>query len=233
MSFAHLTPEQRRAAQQKSAATRKANRDASKKRLAGMNNVMLEPDAEETLDRLASLDVAEPLILKTPEPEDAWIEGILTDAEKEELRAAAQKKAREDKHKAARAAYAKEQLEIARRDLGSVPADEEFRTLMQEEVRIYIDMPRMRKPTGGEQDPEPIIIDQVAYSSGRYYSVDRGKAIYIQHLMDQARRHVNQIDGRSRTYYNAGIGQMIYQGGPAIGGGSLGTSFDALHKRSA
>lgn len=233
MSFAHLTPEQRRAAQLRSAATRKANRDKAAARLAAMDNVILDSEADETLDRLASHDVAEPLVIKTPEPEDAWVEGILTDAEKAELRAAAQKKAREDKHKAARAAYAKEQLEIARRDLGSMPADEEFRTLMQEEVRVYIDMPRMRKPTGGEQDPEPIIIDQVAYSSGRYYTVERGKAIYLQHLMDQARRHVNQVDGRSRTYYNAGVGQMIYQGGPAMGGGSLGASFDALHKRSA
>src|SRR4029077_16946743 len=104
VSFAHLTPEQRRAAQLRSAATRKANRDKAAARLAAMDNVILDSEADETLDRLASQVVAEPLVIKTPEPEDAWVEGILTDAEKAELRAAAQKKAREDKHKAARAA---------------------------------------------------------------------------------------------------------------------------------
>jgi hypothetical protein len=94
-------------------------------------------------------------------------------------------------------------------------------------------MPRLRKPTGGDHPPDPIIIDQTAYHSGRHYKRPRGRALYCLYVMDQARRHVNQVDGRSQTYYHANTGQMVYQGGTAAGGGMFGTSFDALHKRPA
>jgi hypothetical protein len=48
--------------------------------------------------------------------------------------------------------------------------------------------------------------------------------------MDKNRRHLAQVDGRSRTVYHAGSGQMIYQGGAATGG-PAGPSFAAIHRR--
>ena len=178
--------------------------------------------------------VAVPIKLPAPPPDDDWYDGLLSDEEKAQIKAEARKKAREDQRKAVAAAYRKEQLDIARRELGEMPPDEEWKAAMEEPCRVYVEMPRMRKPDGkGEHEPEPIIIDQTVYASGRYYDMPRGTAVYLNWLMDQARRHVNQVDGRSRTYFNASMGQMIYQGGIAAGGGMLGQSFDALHKRSA
>jgi hypothetical protein len=177
-------------------------------------------------------DEAQPIVLKA-EVEDDIFDGMLTEAEKLELREAAIKKARDDQKKAAKAAYAKEQLEIARRAIGEMPLDEEQRRFNEEEVRLYVDMPRLRKPDGrGEHAPEPIIIDQKAYVSGRYYTMKRGEAVYVQWLMDQARRHVAQVDGRSRSYYDAQMHQVVHMGGVAAGGGMLGPGFDAIHKRA-
>jgi hypothetical protein len=101
-------------------------------------------------------------------------------------------------------------------------------------VTIRVSMPALRKAAGhGELPPEPIIIDQKIFHSGVSYQVPRAQAVYIASLMDLARRHVNQVDGRSRTYYAEGVGQMIYQGGAAAGGGSAGQSFEAIHRRPA
>jgi hypothetical protein len=218
-TFADMTPEQRAAARAKAHESARRNREAKK--------ALLTPDAP------PEAEVAEPVKIAAPVDELDPFDGLLTDEEKTEIERAANKRAREDQRKKLKAAYAKEMLEKAQRELGSTPPDEAHKQWVEEQVRIYVDMPRLRKPTGGEHDPEPIIIDQTAYASGRYYDVPRGKAIYLLYLMDQAKRHVNQVDGRSRTYYNQTSGQMIYQGGAASGGGSFGTSFDALHKRPA
>jgi hypothetical protein len=175
-------------------------------------------------------ELAEPVVLKSV-ADDLW-DGVLTDKEKADLDAAADQKARSDHRKAVRAAYAKDAVARAKAAIGAVPVDEVYQKLMEEEVRLYVDMPRLRKPNGGEHAPEPIIIDQVAYVAGHYYSMPRGRAIYVQWLMDQARRHVNAVDGRSRSYYNPEIHQVVHQGGVAAGGASLGPGFDVIHKRA-
>jgi hypothetical protein len=219
MSFAHMTPEQRAAAAEKSRATRKAN---AAKRRAAKEPIELE-------EELIEPEVAKPMKLSAA-AEDVF-DGLLSDAEKAEIEAAARKRAREEKRKKIKAAYAKEMLEKAQREIGTMPVDEEWKAYNEEPCRIYVDMPRMRKPDGkGEHDPEPIMIDQTIYASGRSYEVPRGTAVYINWLMDQARRHTNQVDGRSRTYFNQASGQMQFMGGTASGGVS-GPSFDALHKR--
>jgi hypothetical protein len=213
--FQNWTAEQRSAFAKKAEATKRAKREMEK-----------PAEAEEVPE------VAKPVKLAAPEDNYDEFDGLLSDAEKAEIEAAARKRAREEKRKKIKSAYAKEMLEKAQREIGTMPVDEEWRAYNEEPCRIYVDMPRMRKPDGkGEHDPEPIMIDQTIYASGRYYEVPRGTAVYINWLMDQARRHINQVDGRSRTYFNQASGQMVYMGGVAQGGGSLGPSFDALHKR--
>jgi hypothetical protein len=216
MNLKDMTPEQRAEMLAKARASRVANQE--------MRRLDAALKATETL---------QPAKLPPPPAEEDLYDGLLSDEEKAELLAAARKRAREDKKKALKKSYAQEMLDKARREIGEMPPDEEYQKWIEEPMTIYIDMPRMRKPTGGDHDPDPIIIDQTAYTSGRHYEVPRGRAIYLLYLMDQARRHVNQVDGRSRTYYHANTGQMIYQGGPAQGGGSLGPGFDSLHRRSS
>jgi hypothetical protein len=227
MTMKDWTPEQRSAFMKKAAEAKRAKR--ARRERPGTREPVLIAEADDTL---GEVEVAKPIKLPTTVEEDVF-DGLLTDAEKAELDAAAKKRARDDQKKAAKTAYAKDALDRARREIGEMPADEEHRKWLEEAVRVYVDMPRLRKPTGGEHDPEPIIIDQQVYASGRFYEVTRARGVYLQYLMDQARRHVNQVDGRSRTYYNPNSFQTVYQGGAAMGGGSLGTSFDALHKRPA
>jgi hypothetical protein len=217
--FQNWTPEQRSAFAKKAEATKRKRRTDRSKDLS-TDQAPNDPE------------IAKPVKLSAA-AEDVF-DGLLTDAEKAEIEAAAKKRAREEQRKKIKAAYAKEMLEKAQREIGTMPVDEEWKAYNEEPCRIYVEMPRLRKPDGkGEHDPEPIMIDQTIYASGRSYEVPRGTAVYINWLMDQSRRHVNQVDGRSRTYFNSTQGQMIYQGGPAQGGGSLGQSFDALHKRPA
>lgn len=213
--FTTLTPEQRREFGRKGAARRAANRRAAA--------------ADKAPAAMEGPEVAKPL--KLPEDNYDEFDGLLTDAEKAEIEEEARKKARLDQKKEAKAAYVKEALAKARRDLGTLPATDEFKEYLTEEMTVYVDMPRMRKPTGGDHPPDPIILDQTVYQSGRHYKLPRAQALYLLYVMDQARRHANQVDGRSQTYYHPGTGQMVYQGGTAVGGGSLGSSFDALHKR--
>jgi hypothetical protein len=214
-----LTPEQRRAHSEKARATRLARKERALARAREADDARIEEP-----------EVAKPVKLAAA-AEDVF-DGLLTDEEKAEIDRASDKRAREDQRKKIKAAYVKESLARAQREIGTAPPDEEWKAYNEEMCRIYVDMPRMRKPDGkGEHDPEPIIIDQTMYASGRFYAVSRGTAVYINWLMDQARRHVNQVDGRSRTYFNQASGQMVFMGGTAQGGGSLGTSFDALHKR--
>jgi hypothetical protein len=215
MGFQHLTEEQRAASRAKSAATRKANREARAK----------APEEE--------VEISEPVVIRAPvAEEDDFLDGLLTDEEKAEIEAHARKRARDDQKKAARTAYAKEMLDQARREIGEMPADEDFRKKMEEVVTIYVDMPRLRRPMGGEHPPEPIIIDQVHYVSGRTYNMPRGRAVFVQWLMDQNRQHVAKLDGRPRSYYDPLIHQMVHQGGVAQGGSS-GPGFDSLHRRPA
>ncbi len=222
---ASWTPEERLAMREKSAATRRETKAKNATLVAELSRPLVFGDSPP----IEEPDVAEPIVLAVAAEDD----GLLTESEKAKIEEEQLEKAFKERHDAAKKAYAKEMFDKARREIGEMPVDEEFKKSMEEVVRIYIDMPRMRKPTGGEHDPEPIVIDGRAFTSGRYYDVPRAQAIYLQERMDQLRRHVNQVDGRSRTYYNAGIGQMIYQGGTALGGGTFGTSFDALHKRQA
>jgi hypothetical protein len=183
-------------------------------------------DAE--LEAIPGHEAAEPQIVKAEE-EDLF-DGILTQEELEAIRKAAREKVGEEKKKEIARAYMEEQLDLARREAGTMPGDEAFRKYMEEEVEVYVDLPRLRKVTGGELAPDPIMIDQQMFVAGRHYRVPRALGLYLNDLMDKARRHVRAVDGRSYTQYDERIGQMVYQGGIAAGGpGSPG--FDAIHQR--
>jgi hypothetical protein len=222
MSMKDWTPEQRREMQRKAAETRAANKAAKASRPPRPNPPPSQPEEPLTL---AALGLGSP-----EEPFD----DVLTAAEIAEIRKAARAKVdaeRKNKHKKALMDAA---LDEFRREAGEIPVDEEQRRYNEEMVTLHVSMPTLRKAAGhGEHAPEPIIIDQKIFHSGRSYQVPRAQAVYIASLMDLARRHVNQVDGRSRTYYAEGIGQTIYQGGPAAGSGGGGASFDAIHRRPA
>lgn len=181
--------------------------------------VRAEPEKPQTLAELG-----------LGEADDLKIDDILTDDEIAEIRAAAKAKVAAEQRAARKKRFMDAALEEARREAGAIPADEEFDRQMKEEVSIFIDMPRLRKPTGGEHSPEPIIIDQRVFVPGRAYTVQRAQAEYLIDLMDKARRHVAFVDGRTRTYFDTQANQMVYQGGRAAGGPS-GPSFDAVHRR--
>lgn len=185
-----------------------------------MNSKREAPPREEEI-------ISEPLMVPTPIEEER-LDDLLSNDEIEEIRARARKKvADEDKKERANKFY-EAALNDARRAAGIMDPAEEYRQEMAEQVRVFIDLPRLRKAAGGELAPDPIIIDQRMFVAGQVYEVERGLAIYLYYLMDQARRHVNAVDGRSRTYYNGSA--MIYQGGQALGG-PTGPSFDAIHRR--
>lgn len=172
--------------------------------------------------------ISEPETL--PPAEEEPLDDILTKEEIEAIRREAKKKIAEESRKERRQAFMKAALDDARREAGTMPQSEEWKREMDEEVTVYVDLPRLRKVTGGELPPDPIMLDQRVFVAGRTYRVPKRVAIYLQDLMDKARRHVRSVDGRSFTQYDERVGQMIYQGGVA-GGGPNGPSFDAIHQR--
>jgi hypothetical protein len=159
--------------------------------------------------------------------------GHIYEEEKAEIRTAARKQIRKEARDKARKAFMTDELNAARRSAGAMPQSEEEERFLNEEVRLAIVMPRLRKPTGGEQEPEPIVLDGRVFVHGVTYTVKRSQAIYLLDVMDRNRRAVNAVDGRGSVYYHSGLGTMIHQGGIAAGGGSMGMGFDALHKRAA
>jgi hypothetical protein len=182
--------------------------------------------AKAALANQAEPEISEPDML----PVETRIDDILSNEEIEEIRKAAREKIAEEEKKARRQAYAQQALNDARRAAGSMPLNEAHEQAMAELVEIYVDMPRLRKVTGGEHEPDPIIIDQRRFFAGRTYRVPRGLALYMNDLMDKARRHVAYVDGRSGVQYDPNRGYMIHQGGVAAGGPGA-PSFDAIHHR--
>lgn len=154
----------------------------------------------------------------------------LSEAEKEKIEREVEERLAKDRRVAATKAYSAEAIDRQRRKAGEIPDDEELKKYNEEKVSVYVQMPTLRKPTGGEHAPEPIIIDQKFYVSGRWYhDIPRALAVYLMDRMDQARRHVNTVEGRSRSYFSPTSFQMVHQGGVAYGGG--GPSFDGVHQR--
>jgi hypothetical protein len=174
-------------------------------------------------------EVSEPMVLPSPIDEER-LDDLLDDDEIAEIKARAKRDVDKERRKERAKKLYDAALAEARREAGTMPADEAFAAEMEEPVQIYIDLPRLRKANGGEVDPDPIIIDQRIFQPGRTYTVNMGLAIYLNDLMDKNRRHLAQVDGRSRTVYHQGSGQMIYQGGAASGGPN-GPAFAAIHKR--
>jgi hypothetical protein len=198
-----------------------------------MTNAERDAVAKAALAEIAAAkeepEVSEPMVLPSPVDEER-LDDLLDDDEIAEIKARAKRDVdKERKKERARKLY-DAALAEARREAGTMPADEAFAAEMEQQVQIYIDLPRLRKANGGEVDPDPIIIDQRIFQPGRTYTVNMGLAIYLNDLMDKNRRHLAQVDGRSRTVYHQGSGQMIYQGGAAAGGPN-GPSFGAIHKR--
>jgi hypothetical protein len=177
----------------------------------------------------AEPEVSEPQVLPSPVDEER-LDDLLDDDEIAEIKARAKRDVDKERKKERAKKLYDAALAEARREAGTMPADEAFAAEMEQSVQIYIDLPRLRKANGGEVDPDPIIIDQRIFQPGRTYTVNMGLAIYLNDLMDKNRRHLAQVDGRSRTVYHQSSGQMIYQGGAASGGPN-GPSFGAIHKR--
>jgi hypothetical protein len=184
-------------------------------------------DPEEQLDAEEELTAEEmPLAI------EERLDEILTNEEIAEIRAEEEKRWAADQKKRRRQAYAEAMREEMRARDGAVPLDEAFLKEMNEPTRVFINLPRLRKATGGEVMPDPIIIDQRRFDSGHYYTVPKAMAIYLAELMDKATRHVRAVDGRSSAYYDDRQGYMVYQGGLAAGGPSS-PAFDAIHRRPA
>lgn len=155
-------------------------------------------------------------LIQTAEPEDPY---GLTEEEKQEIIAAAHRKVDAEKRAAAKKAFEQQALYDARREAEAIPPDEERQAWLKELVRIRISLPRLRTMSGRELRPDPILIDQNVFLDGQFYTVERHVAMYLEYLMSEQRKHVSQVDGRSRTYYNEMMGQMVYQGGIATGTG--------------
>lgn len=208
--LATLTPEQRKEMQAKASATR-----AAKKAAAGASPV----DHTPTLDELL------------PAPASDFVDDILTPEELAEIRAQAKKKVSDDRKRLAKQAYLEEAIEHERRAQGDFSEEELLSAEMREEVRVYINLPALRTPTGSEIPPDPIIINQHVYHHNTWHTVERHVAEFLHAQMAGAFRHVAQVDGRSRNYYNRQLGTVIYQGGIAAGTGGAGPSFEAIHRR--
>jgi hypothetical protein len=176
--------------------------------------------------------VEAPYELPLPTDADEFAEYVLTAQDKADIEREVRERLQKERRIAAKKAYSETEIERQRRKAGEIPADEEAKKYNAELVSVYVQMPTLRKPNGGEHEPEPIILDQKVYRSGRWYhDVPRGVAVYLMDRMDQARRHVSQVEGRSRSYFNPSQFQVVHQGGTAAGGGSLGLAFDSIHKR--
>ena len=219
MSFKDLTDDQRKAMREKSAATRRAN--------AAKRHAETPPPALATdVPSLADLGFAAEL------EEDFVPDGFLTAEEILAAEEEGRRRYRDEQRKKARKSIADAAFLAAQQADGTEPPDAAELRYQTELVQVRVEMPRLRKPTGGEQPPEPIILDQRVFVSGRTYTVERRLAVYLADLMDKARRHVNQVDGRGRVYYSQEAGAVIYQGGLAQGG-VVSPSFDAIHRRPA
>lgn len=252
MSFKDLTPEQRQAMREKAAETRKANAKqrrqevideaARKARLLALAQPGQDPPAKpKGLHDLDSM-VADARLEQAPtlaelgfvaENDDPVLsDDILTPEEVHAAEEAGRKRYRDEQRAKRKKAITDAAYAGARLDDGATPPDEAELAYQTELVQVYIQMPRMRKPMGGEHPPEPILLDGRVYASGRTYRVERRVAVYLADLMDKARRHVNQVDGRGRIMYDEQRGTMIYQGGIAQGGPN-GLGFDSIHRRPA
>ena len=176
---------------------------------------MREPAASSTIDR--------------PAPDD-----ILSKDEIEAIYAAALLSAQKERKEARRKEIMEKALEEARRSSGMIAPATEHEKFLSELVDITIRLPRLRMPGGKESAPDPIIIDQQIFHNGVTRRVPRSQAQYLMDLMWRAKAHAAQVDGRSRHYYDADMGRVVYMGGPAQTGASLaGPSFDSIHKRPA
>lgn len=228
MSFKDLTPEARRAAQAKAAATRRQkNADARAARLAAAN-AEPQPEPAEIAPTLAELG------LRAEPEDDIRLDEILTNEEIEAIKVRARAQVAADRKKARSKILMDLALAEARRESGDTPVDEERERELAQITSIRINLPRLRLANGREAQPDPIIIDQRMFVHGRTYQVTVAQYEYLMDLMNKAWMHVAQVDGRSRTYYSEQIGTMIYQGGMASGGSlGVGVSFDAVHRRAA
>lgn len=250
MSFRDLSPEKQREMRAKSAATRKAN--AAARKAAAANTAPAEmPQASVLTPPAAEVSppAAERPVQYTPPPTLADLGlptadeanedfGLLSEEEKEAIRAEARRKVDEEKKKAARKAYMDQAMFEARSAGGEVSPQELRAKELGDLMFIRIALPSLRTATGRDIPPDPIIIDQRVFANGWSGYVSRGQYEYLQDLMNRAWAHVGQVEGRSRTYYNGATGQQMrsgfmeshtidgvqvlrpgYQGGYAAGGG--------------
>lgn len=159
--------------------------------------------------------------------------GLLSAEEKAAIRAQVREQINREQKEAAKLAFKEEALFEARRETGTVPVDEERERRLAELRPIRIVLPSLKTPTGREIPPDPIIIDQRVFANGWSGMVTQAQWETIVDVMNRAWMHMAQVDGRSRTYYNGAMGQVmmmphydpaaerpVYQGGYALGGGS-------------
>jgi hypothetical protein len=217
MSLKDRTPEQRAEMLRKSHESRRRNAEA--RRAARAAGVAPEPEVER-------------LPVPPIEDDDDYAGYELSADERATIEEEVKKRLRADRRAAAKKAYMQDVIDRERRAAGEEPPDEAQRKLNEEMVWIYIQLPRLRKPTGGRHEPEQIILDGMVYRHGQHREVTRAVAVTLLDIMDKAGRHVRQVDGDSMVDFNPNSFRLTYQGGSPMSGGSLGTSFDALHRRA-
>jgi hypothetical protein len=250
MTFKDLSPEKLREIQLKSAATRKAK--AAERKAAAANTApaptsivaatMVKSDDPVNHQPPAQYNPPPTLAdlgLKTADEANEDF-GLLSEEEKEAIRAEARAKVEKEKKLAARKAYMDQAMFEARSAGGAVTPEELRAKELDDLMFIRIALPSLRTATGRDIPPDPIIIDQRVFANGWSGYVSRAQYEYLQDMMNRSWAHVGQVEGRSRTYYNGATGQQMraghlaaetvdgvqvyrpmYQGGYASGGGGV------------
>lgn len=231
MSFKHLTPEQRKAAAEKSAATRRAKKAKREiENLAVVSREWDEPEIDEAAEEYfpepeliygetpeAETDVVEPQVDKNDPFElflvslDAATKEILNIDELREIYAAQVAKAFAEKKAAKKKAASEVALTAARIEAGLIPtaAREAMETARRnaELVRFTVEL-----PPSGDQGQVPDIglrIDQKVYLHGHTYTVTRAEYDSMRDNLYRAGEHELTFKGQNTRQRKWMLGRAL------------------------
>lgn len=146
------------------------------------------------------------------DPNSSTAASFLSAEEIAQIRAEARAKVIAEKKAMERKRLIDAEIRAARQEEGLLPPGPAEDP--DELVDIYIDLPRFPNQT----DPPFLLIDQKYYFHGTQHQVTRAQRASMLDMMSRARRHMAAFKGESMAYYDQQRGQMIYQGGAAMGG---------------
>lgn len=214
MSFKDLTPEQRKMAAEKSAATRRAKREAKKiENLAVVSREWGEPEANEVLEEHfpePELDINDPF--------DIFVRGLAASTKEtlglDELRAiynANAAKAEAEKKAVAKKVAAEDALQVARMAAGLIPqstqAEMETRRRNSELVRWTCELP----PSGdqGEIPDEGVRIDGKLFRHGSVHTLSRAQYDSYREIIYRASEHELTFKGQNSRQRKWMLGRAL------------------------